>query len=236
MARQAQARSPLGVGSLSSSIPDLFRKYRQHSAGEIIADGAVHAFAIVAGVIGFSVLFEKIVRHGAIGDGLAMAVYAAGFFLLFGFSCAYNMAPPSGAKAILRRFDHASIYLMIGGTYTALLSQARLSTGLVALAIGVWAGVVAGASLKLFFPGRFDRYAVPLYLALGWSAVFAIKPLIEALPIDSLALVIAGGVVYSIGVMFFLWENLKFQTAIWHAFVTAAAACQFAAVFSAIGR
>ena len=110
---------------MSSEVPHLFRNHRAYSNGEKIADAVVHAVAIVAGVIGFSVLFQKIALRGALGDGLAMAVYAAGFFLLFGFSCAYNLTPPSDAKAILRRFDHASIYLMIGGTYTALLSQAR---------------------------------------------------------------------------------------------------------------
>jgi len=216
--------------------PDSPRDYREYSSGEIIADAAVHGIAIVAGVIGFAVLFQKIALHGAIADGLAMAVYAAGFFLLFGFSCAYNVTPPSDAKAILRRLDHASIYLMIGGTYTALLSQARASPGLVALAVAVWVAVVAGVTLKMFLPGRLDRFAVRLYLALGWSAIFAAKPLVDALPLDSLALVLAGGVVYSVGVAFFLWENLKFQTAIWHAFVAVAAACQFVAVFFAIGR
>jgi hemolysin III len=221
---------------VSSDIPHLFRDFREHSHGEKIADAAVHAVAIIAGVIGFSVLFQKIALYGAIADGLAMAVYAAGFFLLFGFSCAYNLTPPSDAKAILRRFDHASIYLMIGGTYTALLSQAHASRGLVALAIAVWVAAILGATIKLVLPGRLDRFAVRLYLALGWSAIFAAKPLIEALPFDSLALIFAGGIVYSIGVAFFLWERLKFQTAIWHAFVAVAAACQFAAVFFAIGR
>src|SRR5208337_3284462 len=171
----------------------------------------------VAGVIGFSVLFQKIALRGDLGDGLAMAVYAAGFFLLFGFSCAYNMTPPSAAKTLLRRFDHAAIYLMIGGTYTALLSQARASLSVVALAIVVWIAALVGASLKLFLPGRFDRFSVRLYLALGWSAVFAIKPLASALPVDSLALIVAGGLTYSAGVAFYLWENLKFQNAIWHA-------------------
>ena len=125
---------------------------RPYSHGELIADAAVHAAAIVAGMIGFSVLFQKVALRGDLGDGLAMAVYAAGFFFLFGFSCAYNMAPPSPAKAILRRFDHASIYLMIGGTYTALLSQARASFSVVALAVAVWVAALTGASVKLLLP------------------------------------------------------------------------------------
>ena len=96
---------------------------------------------------------RRVAMRGDVGDGVAMAVYAAGFFLLFGFSCAYNMTPPSPAKAILRRLDHASIYLMIGGTYTALLSQARASLSVMALAAAIWVAAIAGASVKLFLPG-----------------------------------------------------------------------------------
>ena len=216
--------------------PEPLRTYRAYSPGELIADGAVHAAAIVAGVIGFSVLFEKIAMRGDVEDGLAMAVYAAAFFLLFGFSFAYNMAPPSRAKAFLRRFDHASIYLMIGGTYTALLSQARASLALAAFAVAVWIAVLTGASVKLLHPGLLDRFNVRLYVALGWSAVFALKPLASALPADTLPYILFGGVIYSVGIAFFLWENLKFQNAIWHAFVMAAAACQFVGVLNAIGR
>ena len=202
----------------------------------MIADGAVHAAALVAGVIGFSVLFQKVATHGAIADGLAMAIYAAGFFLLFGFSCAYNMTPPSRAKWLLRRLDHASIYLMIAGTYTALLSQVRFALWTVALAAAVWVGALAGASVKLFLPGRFDRATIAVYLALGWSAIFAVKPLVYALPAETLAFVVVGGALYSLGVAFHLWESLKYQNAIWHACVAAAAACHFAGVFHAVGR
>ena len=209
--------------------------YRDYSHAEMIADAAIHAAAIIAGVIGFSVLFQKVAMHGALGDGVAMAIYAAGFFLLFGFSCAYNMAPELDTKLLLRRFDHASIYLMIGGTYTALLSQARASVWIVALAIVIWIASLAGAGLKLFLPGRFDRFSLRLYLALGWAAILAVRPLFAALPADTMAFVLAGGLIYSLGVAFFLWENLKFQNAIWHACVTAAAACQFAGVLLAIG-
>jgi hemolysin III len=210
--------------------------YRDYSSGELIADAVVHAAALVGGVIGFAVLFRKVALHGSAAAGVAMAIYAAGFFLLFGFSCAYNMAPPSRAKELLRRFDHASIFLMIAGTYTALLSQAQAALWAVALATTVWVGALAGASVKLFLPGRFDRAAIYVYLALGWSAVLALKPLLFALPADTLALVAVGGALYTIGVAFYLWQSLKFQNAIWHICVAAAAACQFAGVFRAVGR
>ena len=221
---------------MSSPASQPLRSFRDHTSGEMIADGVVHAAALVAGVIGFSVLFQKVALRGATSDGVAMAIYAAGFFLLFGFSCAYNMTPPSRAKWLLRRFDHASIYLMIGGTYTALLSQAYLAFWTIALSATVWTGALGGALLKLIVPGRFDRVAIGVYFVLGWSALIAVKPLVSALPPQTLAFVAMGGVLYSIGVAFHLWESLKYQNAIWHSCVTVAAACHFAGVFQAVGR
>ena len=221
---------------MSPLAKDSVPVFRDYSPGELIADAAVHAAAIVAGVIGFSVLFQKVAAHGAFGDGVAMAIYAAGFFLLFGFSCAYNMAPQSPAKTLLRRFDHASIYLMIAGTYTALLSQAPISFWAVALVTVVWTGALAGAAVRLFWPERFERFGIAGYLALGWSAAFAIKPLFSALPIETLALVVAGGALYTIGVAFHLWHSLKFQNAIWHACVSVAAGCHLFGVLGAVGR
>ncbi len=207
---------------------------RTYSNGELVADSVVHAAALIGGVIGFSLLFAKApFRHGA-SDVLAMAVYAVAFFLMFGFSLAYNMAPDSPLKWILRRCDHSAIYLMIAGTYTALLSQAPNSLWAVALAVFVWTGALVGVAFKLLLPGRLDRVAIGVYLLLGWSAVAAIKPLTAALPAGALALVVIGGVIYSIGVGFYLWQSLKFQNAIWHACVTIAAACQFAGIVEAL--
>ena len=103
------------------------------------------------------------------------------------------------------------------------------------LSATVWIGALAGASLKLFLPGRFDRASLGVYLALGWSALIAVKPLVSALPPETLAFIAVGGALYSIGVAFHLWESLKYQSAIWHSCVTAAA-CHFAGVFQAVGR
>jgi hemolysin III len=217
--------------SASSALPS-----RRYSEGEKIADAAVHLAAIVAGVIAFSVLFQKIAQAGRWSDGLAMFVYAAGFFLMFGFSCAYNAAPPSRLKDLLHRFDHAAIYMMIAGTYTALLSQTPGALWATVLLAFVWTAALAGAAFKLAFPGRLDRVAPWLYLALGWAALPAIRQLYLSLPVESLILTLCGGVLYSIGVAFHIWESLRFQTAIWHGFVAAAAACQFAGVMAAIGR
>lgn len=200
---------------LSVSLSDPHRRIfkRPYTRGELIADGFVHAIAIVAGIIAFTVLLMKAALHGGIGEYLAIAVYTAGFFLLFGFSFAYNMTPPSPAKWVLRRFDHSSIYLMIRGTYTALMSQMHDHIWSWILPGAVWAGSLAGVAFKLFMPGRFDRVSIAIYLFLGWIAVVAIKPLLAGLPAQTMILVLIGGLFYSVGVSFYCWHGLKFQNA-----------------------
>jgi hemolysin III len=219
--------------SLPDRHPRLFQ--RAYSVSELVADGFVHAGALIAGAIAFVFLFVRVGLHGGIGEGVAMAVYAVGFFLMFGFSFAYNMAPASPVKWFLRRCDHSAIYLMIAGTYTALLSQIPDSLWAIALAVFVWSGALVGVTLNLLLPGRFDRVAVGVYLALGWSAIVAIRPLVAALPALTLTLVVVGGVIYSVGVAFHLWHSLKFQNAIWHGFVAVAAGCHFAGILAAVG-
>ncbi|MCI4680548.1 hemolysin III family protein [Rhodoblastus acidophilus] len=220
--------------SSPDDYPRLFK--RAYSPAELIADAVVHGVAIIAGLIAFAVLFVRIALHGGTGDALAMSVYATGFFLLFGFSCAYNLTPPSHVKFMLRRFDHAAIFLMIAGTYTAILSQLPDGFQVWALATVIWAASLAGATFKILYPGKFDRAAVGLYLALGWAGVAAFRPLMAKLPPQSLLLLVIGGLLYSVGVVFHLWNSLKFQNAIWHSFVTAAAACQYAAIAVVVGR
>ena len=184
----------------------------------------------------FPVLFHKVALYGRSGSSLAVGVYAAAFFLLFVASCAYNLAPPSRAKGLLRRADHVAIFLMIAGTYSALLSDIPPSPWTFGLAAFVWAGALAGAAIKLVLPHRFDRATILVYLALGWAALPMLAPLVRTLPSETFTLIAVGGALYSAGVAFHLWESLRFQTAIWHAFVVAAAGCQFAGVLTAVGR
>jgi len=137
---------------------------------------------------------------------------------------------------LLRRFDHSSIYLMIAGTYTPLLYQLQSRTWAWALAIVVWVGAIAGVVLKVALPGRFDRLSIVVYLMLGWVAAIAAKPLIDSLSTATLVLIAAGGLLYSAGIIFYFWHSLRFQNAIWHAFVAAAAACHYAAIAGCVAR
>jgi hemolysin III len=206
---------------------------RELSLHELLADGIVHALALLAGLIAFPLLLNHALQTAGIGTFAALAVYAGGFFLMWGFSLAYNMVPPSALKWLLRRFDHSMIYVMIAGTYTALIPH--LDSGW-AWALGgvVWTGAVLGIAVKVVLPGRYDRLSILAYILLGWVGIIAIGPVSAALPAISLWLIVAGGVTYVAGVGFYIWHGLRFQNAIWHGFVAVAAGLHFAAVAIAV--
>jgi hemolysin III len=207
---------------------------RAPSLHEVLADGIVHALALLAGLIAFPLLLFHALQNAGIGTFAALAVYAAGFFLMWGFSLAYNVTPPSALKWLLRRFDHSMIYVMIAGTYTAVIPHLDSPGWAWGLGIVVWAGAALGIMVKVALPGRYDRLSILAYLMLGWVGVIAIGPVSAALPSVSLWLLAAGGLTYVAGVAFYLWERLRFQTAIWHGFVAVAAGLHFAAVAVAL--
>jgi hemolysin III len=203
---------------------------RAQALRECIADGCVHAIGVPAALTGAILLVVLAAEFAAAGEVGSVIVYALALLLMLGFSAAYNLWRPSRVKGWLRRLDHSAIFVMIAGTYTPFMTQLR-DVGLsIGLGAGVWSGAVAGVALKLLAPGRYDRLSVVLYLALGWSVIVAIGPLVEALPTSAMALLAAGGALYTVGVVFHLWESLPFQNAIWHGFVLAAAGCHYGAV------
>lgn len=209
-------------------------KKRQFSLHELLADGIVHALALLAGVIAFPLLLFDALTSAGIGTFAALAVYAAGFFLMWGFSLAYNMTPPGALKWLLRRFDHSMIYVMIAGTYTAVIPHLESAAWSWGLGLVVWTGAALGILVKVVLPGRYDRLSILAYVLLGWVGIIAIGPVTAALPALSLWLLVAGGVTYVAGVGFHVWERLRFQNAIWHLFVAVAAGLHFAAVAVAV--
>ena len=151
-----------------------------------------------------------------------------------GFSAVYNLWPISRAKLVLRRFDHSAIYVLIAGTYTPFIAQMKIGLVSVGLLISVWLVAIVGITLKLLLPGQLDRLAVVFYLLLGWSGAVFYEPVAAALPSLSLWLLAAGGILYSTGVIFHVWKNLRFQNAIWHGFVLVAACCHYSAVLACV--
>lgn len=220
--------------SLPADHPRLTR--RPFTQAELIADGLLHAVAILASVIGLAVLIVLVLTKRGILEISAVAVYGTGLLAMFGFSAAYNLVPTSPLKWILRRFDHSSIYLMIAGTYTPLLTLLGDTFWALVLGIIVWAGAIGGIVLKLALPGRFDKLSIAVYVILGSVAMLAIKPLMDSLPPLTLRLLTIGGVLYVTGIAFYAWKNLKFNNVIWHGFVTVAASCHYAAIAHAMAN
>jgi hemolysin III len=199
-----------------------------YDRAEIVADGVVHAIGVCLAIIGAIAIVAISIRMERIDAPIL--VYAGGLVATLALSAAYNMWPVTPAKWILRRFDHSAIYLLIAGTYTPFLAQMKNALAAASLGIGIWASAVIGIALKLALPGRFDRLAVVLCLLLGWSGVLAYDSLVSVLPGASLGLLAIGGVLYSLGTLFHIAQRLRFQNAIWHGFVLAAASCHYWAV------
>ena len=150
--------------------------------------------------------------HAGPGEYVAAIFYVVSLLTVLSISLAYNLWPLTPAKWILRRFDHAAIYLLIAATYTPFLAQlddAAVTGTMIAV---VWGAAVAGMAIKLFLPGRFDRLAIVFYLAMGWSGMVVIRPLLDTLPPVTLGLILAGGIVYSAGVVFFVWRGCASRT------------------------
>jgi hemolysin III len=204
-----------------------------YDRGEIIADGVVHAIGIVLGLIGAVAIVVIAVETDRI-DVAPVVIYVVGLLAVLGLSAAYNMWPVSPTKWLLRRFDHSAIYLLIAGTYTPFLVQMKNAVASFGLGTGLWVSALIGVTLKLALPGRFDRLAIVLCLLLGWSGAIVYESFTSAIPGPSLWLLAIGGILYSVGTLFHVWEGLRFQNAIWHGFVLLGAACHYSAVLACL--
>jgi hemolysin III len=203
---------------------------RRFHRWEIGVDGAIHAAAIIAGLIGAVALLLIASRRGDALDVAAVAIYSAGLVAMFGCSAAYNLGRFTRHGNWLRSLDNSAIFLMIGGTYTPFTVLDLNGAWSWSLTSIVWTVAIAGVLLRLFHARLFDRVSLLLYLALGWIGVVALPPLVQALDMPALVLLFVGGALYTIGLIFHLWHRLPFQNAIWHGFVVAAAATHFAAI------
>jgi hemolysin III len=204
---------------------------RPQSHGEEIANSVIHGIALLGVAIAVPVLIVAASRHGGAANVAGASVFAATMFLLYATSTIYHALPPSRAKRVFLRLDFGAIYLFIAGSYTP------FAVGVLAGAWGwtlfglEWGLAAAGVALRAFT--RFERATVStgLYLVMGWLALIAAVPLVERVPIPGIALLVAGGLAYTIGVVFFVLDSrLRYAHAIWHVFVIAGTCCHFFAV------
>jgi len=192
----------------------------------LVLDGVVHAIGLLIALAAGGLLLALAAQSFL----PAIAVYVGSLVAVLAISLAFNLAPVNAAKRLLARLDQAAIFLLIAGTYTpilALLSGTANSHLVLAL---VWGAAVIGVALKLLVPQHFGRLALALYLGIAWSGVLVFQALAEALPHSTLWLLLAGGVAYSSGIIFHLWERLNFHNVLWHCFVVAGASLHLWAV------
>lgn len=204
---------------------------RPFSRSELWADGLVHGLGIaIAVALGLALLRSAI--DSAAHDFPALAIYLASLLVVLAVSLAFNLCPiTSPRKRLLARLDQAAIFLFIAASYTPYLLLLGPTPLAITMGGVIWGAALIGMALKLLVPHRFGRRAMGLYLAIGWSGLAVIGQLASALTPLSLALLIAGGIVYSLGLVFHLWERLRFHNALWHLFVVTGASLHLLALF-----
>jgi hemolysin III len=202
---------------------------------ERLADGLVHVLGISASVAGAVALAVLAIAYALPAlSAASLGIYGTGLVAVFCCSAAYHLSREGRAKALLRRFDHAAIYVKIAGTYTPFaLVKLGDPTGIMLFGL-VWAITAVGATAKLLLPGRLVAMSYVLYLSQGWAIVAVWEPFSATVSTRVMVLLAVGGILYTVGVVFHLWERLRFHNAIWHAMVLAASACHFAAIVDCV--
>jgi hemolysin III len=196
---------------------------------EELANALTHGVGALAGAVGALVLVVGAALHGDIWQVVSSAVFGASLVLLYTASTLYHAARDPRTKARLQILDHCAIYLLIAGSYTP-FTLIALRGGWGWSLFGVaWALAVAGVIFKLFFTGRFPRLSTGIYIGMGWMAVVAAVPMLQSLSAPTLGWLVAGGVTYTAGTVFY-HNRRPYAHAIWHLFVLAGSVCHFIAV------
>jgi len=205
---------------------------REHtqSLGEVIANSVSHGAGLLAAAAATPVLVLSAVRHGGAARIAGASVFAAAMVLLYLTSTLYHALPENRAKRVLQVLDHAAIFLMIAGTYTPFTLGVLSGTWGWTLFGLVWGLAVAGVVLTVAGGARYPKLRVGLYLAMGWLIVIAVKPLWLRMPSWGLFWLFAGGIAYTVGVVFYAAKRIRYSHFVWHLFVIAGTACHFVAV------
>ena len=193
-------------------------------------NAATHGLGVLFGIfsIPFLVYFALKSRDSILLVGAI--VYSLTFLFVYASSTLYHTFNKPNRKAIWRKIDHISIYFMISGTYTPFLLKYMFNPkGLILLTI-LWTLSLIGIFFKLFYTGKYDNLSTLIYLIMGWSILFVAKPFFNIIPLSILILIAAGGVFYTVGVIFYKWDKLPYNHGIWHLFVLAAGVSHFTGV------
>lgn len=202
-----------------------------YTPAEEIANSITHGLGALLSVAALTLLVTLAAQQFDVWRIVSFSIYGATMVLLFLSSTLYHSFQKPSVRRIFKTLDHCSIYLLIAGTYTPfLLVTLRGTLGWVLFGI-IWALAVAGIVIKVAFGPEFKKFSVVTYLVMGWLVLFASKELFARLAIEGIYWLVAGGLIYTLGVVFYLWRRLPFNHAIWHLFVLAGTICHFFAIF-----
>jgi hemolysin III len=203
-----------------------------YTLGEEIAHSVSHGLGAALSVAALVVLLILAVMHGTTWHIFSYAVYGVSLVALFLASTLYHGVQRPRLRPILRKVDHACIYLLIAGTYTPfVLISLRSTLGLTLLGI-VWGLAVFGIVYKMFFIDRFVVLTTLAYVAMGWMSVIAWREMVANIPPVSLTFLMVGGALYTIGVVFYALTKIRYTHAVWHFLILGASACHFVAVLT----
>ena len=199
-----------------------------------IVHSTIHGFGILFGIISIPILTALAAQNANVPAIVGASIYGFTFLMLFTFSTTYHGFQQPQVKKVLEIFDHISIYFLIAGTYTPfILIYLRNSFGFMLLII-LWSLTLLGIVFKIFFTGRFEIVSLIIYLAMGWILVIGGKRFFADMPSNVITFIIIGGVLYSVGIIFYLWTSFKWHHAVWHFLVLAAAVCHYVAVLLSV--
>ena len=203
------------------------QKGKTQTLVEEIANSITHGLGLVLSVAALTILVVYASLEGDPWRITAFSIYGSSLTILYLVSTLYHSLTNSRIKAIFRRLDHAAIYLLIAGTYTPIILISLRTTWVIYILPIVWTMAIIGVYIKVFYIHRYERLTLVYYIIMGWMALIAVKPLFNSIPIESFVWIIVGGVAYTTGVIFYVWNRLPFNHTIWHGFVLAGSFSHF---------
>jgi len=206
-------------------------KNSSYTLGEEIANSVTHGVGAVLSAVGMVLLVAYAIMDADPLRIVSACVFGGALFFMYLASTLYHALPHPPAKRILRTVDHCAIFVLIAGTYTPFLLVSMQGPWGWSLLAVMWLTAAAGCLFKILATGKWELASVMLYVAMGWTVVVAFKPAVEMVPGGALALLLIGGLAYTAGVVFYLWNRLPYNHAIWHVFVMAGSLVHFIAIF-----
>lgn len=201
-----------------------------YTLGEEIANGITHGLGAALSIAGLAVLVALAAVYGTVWHIVSFSIFGASLIILYTASTLYHSIQIPQARPVLRIIDHASIFLLIAGTYTPfLLTALRGPLGWWLLGI-VWGIALLGIVFKVFFIGRWEVVSTLAYVGMGWLCMVAFKQMLAVVPPAGVAWLVAGGIVYTVGVIFYALQRVPYSHTIWHLFVLGGSVCHFFAV------